>query len=154
MQRAPRGFVSPGSFCLVYPWLWTNLTLNVPHPPPKNPYSFFALDISSLRPLPWGLSSPLLCPTKSYRCFKVRAEVMSCSLRLICPSSFQHPLLFFQCSHQVPSVPPLPPSPLPCFIGVCLRVLSPPLDFKLLKDSEFYLFIILSFRAAGIELCT
>ena len=122
--------------------------------PPKKPYSFFALDVSSLWPLPWGLSSPLLCLTKSYPCFKVRAEVMSWLLEAHLPQLPSASMLFQQCSHQVPSVPPLPPSPLPCFIGVCLHVLSPPLDFKLLEDSEFYLFIILSFRAAGIELCT
>ena len=90
-----------------------------------------------------GLSSPLLCLIDLYLCLKIREEVKSCCLRLICPGSLQRPLLFLQCSHQVPSARPLPPPPLLCCGRVCPHVLSSPLDFKPLEDSEFYLFIIL-----------
>ena len=94
-----------------------------------------------LHPLPGGPSSPLLCLTDFYLCLK--SEVKSCSLRLICPRSLQHPLLFLQCSHQGPSACPLPLPPLLCCLGVCLHVSSSPLDFKPLEDREFYLVIIL-----------
>ena len=114
-------------------------------PPGESLYFSFALDISSLHPLPDR--GALLTPSLSDRPLPMfedqsRSQVLLLEAHLPRVSSA-----------SIALSPVLPPSAIcPSFatatIAVLWRclsyhVLSSPLDFKPLEDSEFYLFIIL-----------